>query len=119
MALPPYVVTDLGYSIAMFLVGLTGLRFVLLNMWSIDILDFRALPARIAAGTVSLIMLFSLMQTFADPNKARDLGRAVVGREYAMNARRQANLVQRQSVQQQQQVADSYQSRAPAYTIRT
>lgn len=81
-SLPPNIIGDLGYSIAMFIIGLAGLRFVLQDQWGMDILDFNTMPAKIAAGTVSLITLFSIYQTIADPKKAQKLGRQLAGRDY-------------------------------------
>ena len=88
--LPPNVIIDFAYSIAMFLVALTGLRYVLKDQWGIDILDFSKMPAKIAGGMVSLILLVSIYRTVADPNKAKALGRAFTGREYNVATAEQA-----------------------------
>ena len=53
--LPPYLIPDLMFSIAMFVIGIIGLRFTLQYLWSIDILDFSTLPAQIAGGVAGLI----------------------------------------------------------------
>ena len=75
---------DFSYSIAMFVVAITGLRYVLKDQWKFDIFDFSTMPAKIAGGLISVLMLFSIYRTISDPKKARALGRAITGRDYNM-----------------------------------
>ena len=81
-AIPPHLVMDLGYAIAMFMFALVGLRFTLRNCFGIDILNFRTLPAQIAGGLASLLILFSIYRLVTDPHRIASLGRKLVGRQY-------------------------------------
>lgn len=97
---PQNMVIDLAYSIAMFVVGLVGLRFTVKNVWGIDLLDMRSMPGRVAAGFVSLVTLYSVYEVLVDPNKARKLGRRLVGSEYNVAAAQASSEVAQRSATQ-------------------
>lgn len=82
-SIPPYLMMDLGYSIAMFLVAVIGMRFTLKNCFGVDIFDFHTLPAQVAGGVVGTLSLFSVYRLVSNPLRVRRLGRKLVGREYA------------------------------------
>lgn len=79
------ILFDLGYAIAMMIVGVSGLRFTLKNCFSIDIFDFTTLPAQIAAGVVGLVLLWSIYSTLSDQKKIRALGRQILGKQAVAN----------------------------------
>lgn len=82
-SLPPYLLTDLGFSIAMFVFAVVGMRFTVQNCFGVDLFNFRTLPARIAGGVVGAITLFSIYRLFSDPRRVQRLGQKLVGRKYA------------------------------------
>ena len=102
MALPPHIAMDLAFSIAMFFVAVVALRYTLFYMWSIDIFDFRTLPAKIVGGIIGLVVLGSVFATFTDANAARRLGRKVTGTQYAQQELAQQQAVQDDTVRQVQ-----------------
>ena len=92
-SLPPYLMMDLGYSIAMFIIAMVGMRFTLRNTFGIDLFDFRTLPAQVAGGIVGLLVLFSIYRLVSDPSRVQRLGRKLVGRQYAYEqAQRQMSI---------------------------
>ena len=95
-SIPPYLMMDLGYSIAMFVFAMVGMRFTLLNCFGIDLFNFHTLPAQIAGGVVSVLILFSIYRLVSDPKRVQRLGRKIVGRQYALEqTQRQAEVTRR------------------------
>ena len=92
-SIPPYLMMDLGYAIAMFIFAMVGMRFTLKNTFGIDLFDFRTLPAQIAGGIVGMLVLFSIYRLISDPRRVQRLGRKLVGRQYAYEqAQRQMSI---------------------------
>lgn len=81
-SLPPHLMTDLGYSIAMFLLAVVGARFTLKNCFGIDLLNFRTLPAQIAGTIAGVLVLLSIYKLMSNPRRVERLGRKLVGRQY-------------------------------------
>jgi len=81
--IPPYLMMDLGYSIAMLIFAMVGMRFTLLNCFGIDLFDFHTLPAQVAGGVMGVLILFSIYRLVSDPKRVQRLGRKLVGRQYA------------------------------------
>lgn len=86
---PPYLMMDLGYSIAMFVFAMIGMRYTMMNVFGIDLFDFRTMPAQIAGGVVGVLTLFSIYRLVSDPKRVHRLGRKITGRQYAMDSMRQ------------------------------
>lgn len=83
-SLPPNLLVDLGYSIAMFLLAAVGLRFTVKNCFAVDLFAFNTLPAQVAGGIVGVLVLFSIYRLVSNPMRVRRLARQLTGRQYAM-----------------------------------
>ena len=80
--LPRNLVVHLAFSLALFVVGLVGLRYVVNDQWGFDIFDFSQTYVKIGAGVIGSLVLFTLFETIASPKSARSLGRTLMGSEY-------------------------------------
>lgn len=105
---PPYLLMDLGYSIAMFLCAVVGMRYTMHNLFGIDLFDFRTLPAQVAGGVVGVLTLFSIYRLVSDPRRVQRLGRRLTGREYAMESMRQQALRTDEAVREAKQVRGAF-----------
>lgn len=107
-SIPPYLMMDLGYSIAMFIFAMVGMRFTLLNCFGIDLFDFHTLPAQVAGGVVGVLILFSIYRLVSDPKRVQRLGRKLVGRQYAYEQTQRQLQVTKDAQQEAAQIGTSF-----------
>lgn len=80
--LPQNLAVNLAFTLALFIVGLVGVRYVIRDQWGVDLFDFSKTYTKVGAGVVGCVILFTLFETIASPKGARALGRKLVGRDY-------------------------------------
>ena len=107
-SIPPYLIMDLGYSIAMFIFGVVGLRFTLRNCFGIDLFDFHTLTAQVFGGLAGVLFLFSIYRLVSDPRRVQRLGKKIVGRQYALEQLERQTQVTRDAQQDAGRIGASF-----------